>query len=92
MKQRESTAAQFAQQLPVVLEEYSEHPGDGEDDLAVGDIEKQTLPPPLAPLLQALGMVGGTESPSATGEHHEAFRLAGGKADAGKPAARVAAV
>jgi hypothetical protein len=46
----------------VVLEEEPEHLGDGEDDLAVRDIEEKLLSHPLAPLLQAFGMAGGTEA------------------------------
>ena len=40
----EGAAAEFPQQLAVVLEEESEHLGDGEDDPAVGDIQKECLP------------------------------------------------
>jgi len=58
----------------------------------VGDIEEKLLPHPLAPLLQAFGMAGGTEAAGAAGEHQQAFRLAVRTADAGKPAARIAAV
>ncbi len=52
----ESRAAEIPQQPAVVLEEYPEHPGDGEDDLAVGDIQEKLLPHPPAPLLQELRM------------------------------------
>ena len=46
----------------------------------------------LAPLLQAFGMAGGTEAAGSAGEHQEMFRLAVRTADAGEPAAGVAAV
>jgi hypothetical protein len=88
----ESAEAKLPQQLPVVLEEYPEHPGDGEDDLAVGDIEEQSFPHLLAPFLQPLGMAGGAKPAGTAGEHQEVFRVAVGTADAGEPAARVAAI
>ena len=84
--------AELPQQPAVVLEEYPQHPGDGEDDLAVGDIEEQSFPHPLAPLFQALSVAGGAKPAGPAGEHQEVFRVAVGTADAGKPAARVAAV
>jgi len=37
-------------------EEDAKHLGQGEDDLAVGDIEEKLLLHPLAPLLPAFGM------------------------------------
>ena len=45
-----------------VFEEYSQHLGDGEDDLAVRDIEKKLLPHPLSPLFPPFGMTGRAES------------------------------
>ncbi|MFO7733235.1 MAG: hypothetical protein R6X21_06250 [Candidatus Aminicenantes bacterium] len=51
-----SAAAEWTQELPVVLEEEPEHPGDGEDNLAVGDIQKESLPHPLGPFLPPLRM------------------------------------
>jgi hypothetical protein len=56
------------------------------------DIQEKCLPHPLAPLLLPLGMAGGAEPAAAAGEHQEVFRMAVGTADAGEPAARVAAV
>ena len=44
-------AAEFSQKPAVILEEDPEHPGDSEDNLAVGDIQKKLLSHPLAPLL-----------------------------------------
>ena len=88
----ESRAAELPQQPAVVLEEYPQHPGDGEEDLAVRDIEEECLPHPLSPLLQPLGMARRTETTGAAGKHQDAFRMAVGTADAGEPAARVAAV
>jgi hypothetical protein len=64
----EGAATKFPQKPAVVFEEDAQHPGDGEDDLAVGDIEEKLLPHPLAPFLQALGMAGGAKSPGAAGE------------------------
>jgi hypothetical protein len=92
MQGAESAAAELAQQPAVVLEEDPQHPGDGEDDLAVGDIEEQIFPHPLAPLLQAFGVAGRAKSSSAAGKHQEVFRMAVGTADAGESATGVAAV
>ena len=82
--------AELPQQPAVVLEEYPQHPGDGEDDLAVRDIEEKFLSHPLAPLLKPLRMARRTEATGAAGEHQEVFRLAVRTADAGKPAAGIA--
>jgi len=65
---------------------------DGEDDLAVGDIQKKLLSHPFAPLLQPLGVAGRTKSSGAAGEHQEAFLPTVGTADAGKSATGVTAV
>jgi len=56
------------------------------------DIQEKCLPHPLAPLLQPLGVAGRTKSSGAAGKHQEMFRMAIGTADAGKPAAGIAAV
>jgi hypothetical protein len=58
----------------------------------VRDIQKEILSHPFAPLLQAFGMTGGTKPPGAAGEHQEVLPMAVRTADAGEPAARVAAV
>jgi hypothetical protein len=78
--------------LDIVAEEDAQHPGDCEDDLAVGDIEEQSYPHPLAPLLQPLGMAGRTKSSGATGKHHEALLPTVRTANAGKSATGVAAI
>jgi len=41
---------QLLKELALELEEETQHLGDREDDLAVGDIEEERLPHPLAPL------------------------------------------
>ena len=57
------------QSSPAVgLEKYPEPLRDGEDDLAVRDIQEKYLPHPLAPLLQAFGIVRRTKSAGAAGE------------------------
>jgi hypothetical protein len=56
--------AKIAQELAFELEEDPQHPGDDKDDQRVGDNEKKRLTDPLSPLLQPLGMAGGTEAPS----------------------------
>ena len=88
----ESRVAEGAQQPTVILEEYPQHFGDGEDDLAVGDIQEKLLSHPFAPLLQALGMARRTKPAGTAGEVEEKFRTTVRTADAGKPAAGVAAV
>jgi hypothetical protein len=85
-------AAKIAQEPTLVLEEYSQHLGDGEDDLAVGDIQKERLPHPFAPLLDPLGMTGRAEGPGAAGEHHQPLLPTPGTPKTGESAARVAAV
>jgi hypothetical protein len=42
----ESREAELTQELSVILEEDPEHLGDGEDDLAGGDIKQELLPHP----------------------------------------------
>ena len=46
-------AAKIPQEPALVLEEDPQHLGDGKDDLAMGDIQKECLPHPLAPFLKA---------------------------------------
>ena len=84
--------AELAEELALVFEEDAQHLGDGEDNLAVGDIQQKLLPHPLAPLLQALGMTRGTKPAGTAGEHQEPLLPTVGTADAGKAAARIAAV
>ena len=55
----------------LVLEEDPQPLGDGEDDLAMGNIQKERLPHPLAPFLKPFGMARRAESPGAAGEHEE---------------------
>ncbi len=59
---------------------------------ALGGDRSQLLPHPFAPFLQALGMAGEAEPPGATGEHQQVLFPTVGIADAGKPAAQIAAV
>jgi hypothetical protein len=82
----------FSLPLDIVAEEDAQHPGDGEDNLAVGDIQKKLFSHPLAPLLQPLGVAGRTKSSGATGKHHEALLPTVRTADAGKSATGVAAI
>jgi len=88
----EVRAAKITQEAPLVLEEGPEHPGDGEDDLAVRDIEEKLLSHPLAPLLQAFGMAGGTETAGAAGKHQEPLLATVRTTDAGEPTAGIATV
>lgn len=75
--------AKIAQELALELEEDPQHPGDDEDDLTVGDIEKKRLTDPLSPLLQPLGMAGEAETPSFTREGQQTFCLAARTPDPG---------
>ena len=88
----EGRAAKITQEAPLVFEEGSEHLGDHKDHLTVGDIQEERLPHPLAPLLQPLGVAGGAEAAGAAGEHQEPLLGTVRTTDAGKPAARVAAL
>jgi hypothetical protein len=44
----ESQAAEIPQEPPLILEEHPQPLGDGEDHLAMGHVQKQSLPHPLA--------------------------------------------
>ena len=88
----DSCLAKISQKPALVAEEDAQHLGDGKDHLAVGDIQDELLPHPLAPLLKALGMTPGTEAAGAARKHKQAFFTAVRTPDAGKPAAGVAAV
>ena len=65
---------------------------DDKDDLAVGNIQKECLPHPLAPLLKPLRMARWAKSSGAAGEHQEPLFATVRTADAGEPAAGIAAV
>jgi len=67
----DGTPAKIPQQPALVLEEDPQPLGDGEDDLAMGNIQKERLPHPLAPFLKPFGMARRAESPGAAGEHEE---------------------
>ena len=84
--------AELPQEPALVLEEDPQHLGDGEDHLAVGNIQKKFFPHPLGPLFDPLGMARWAKSTSATGKVKEALLTTVRTPDAGKPAARVAAV
>ena len=58
----------------------------------MGDIKQEFLPHPLTPLLKPLGMAGRTEPAGTAGEHQKPLLPTVRAADAGKPAAGVAAV
>jgi hypothetical protein len=66
--------------------------GNDEDDLAMRDTQNRLLPHPFAPLLKPFGMAGGAESSRSTGEGQKEISATARTADAGEPAARVAAV
>jgi len=55
-------------------------------------VEKQGLPHPLAPLLPALGVAGGTEAAGLAGERQQMFTVAVRAADPGEAGARIAAI
>jgi len=78
--------------MQVGVEEDPQHLGDGEDDLAMRNIQEKRLPHPLAPCLNALSVAGGAEPPGAAGKHNEPFLPAVGTPDPDEPAFRIAAV
>jgi hypothetical protein len=80
------------EELSLETEEKTQHLGNSEDDLPVGDIQEKFLPHPLAPLLTAFGMAGGTESACLAGKYQEVLFSAVGTPDTGKSAHRIAAV
>jgi hypothetical protein len=84
--------SKISQKPALVAEEDAEHFGDGEDDLAVGDIQKECLPHPLTPFLPPFRVTGGAKSSGAAREHQQAIFPTQRTADAGKPTAGVAAV
>jgi len=67
----EGRAAEIAQEAAIELEEDPQPLGDGEDDLAMRDIQEKRIPHPLRPFLDALGMAGRAESPGPAGEHDQ---------------------
>jgi hypothetical protein len=73
----------------LVAEENTQHPADGEDQLAAGDVQEKFFPHPLAPFLKPLQMTGGTESPGAAGEVEKKFKTTVLTACPGKAAARI---
>jgi len=76
-------AAEISQEPAFELEEDPQHLGDGEDDLAMRDIQNKCLPHPLAPRLNALSVAGGAEPPGAAGENDEPLRTTVRTSDAG---------
>jgi len=58
----------------------------------MGDIQKELLPHPLAPLLPALGMTRWAETTGLAGKHEETLLPTVWTADAGKTAQRIATV
>jgi hypothetical protein len=59
------------QETVPVLEEDPQRLGDRQHHLAMRHVEKQRLPHPLAPLLPALGVAGGTKAAGLAGERHK---------------------
>jgi hypothetical protein len=58
----------------------------------MGDIKEKLFSHPFAPFLKPLRMARGAKSPRATGKYDQPLLATLGTADAGKPAARIAAV
>ncbi len=65
---------------------------DGEDDLAVRDIQHKLLLHPLSPFLKPLGMAGGAEPTGAAGKVEKEFSIAVSATNPGKSALGVASV
>jgi len=83
---------EIIEELSLVTEEQPEHLRDGEDNLAVRDIQQKLLPHPLAPFLTAFCMARRAETTSLTGKHEKTLFSTTRTPDAGKPAHRIAAV
>jgi len=58
----------------------------------VGNIEEERLLHPFPPVFYPLGVARGAKPAGAARKHQETFRMAVRTADAGKPAAGIAAV
>jgi hypothetical protein len=71
-----SAGAELPRQPAVVLEEEPQPLRDDKDDLAAGNIQKECLPHPFAPLLKPFGVARWAEAAGASAEHQEAFRMA----------------
>jgi len=81
-----------SEKLSLEAEEQTQHFGDGEDDLTVGDIQQELLPHPLSPFLTAFCLTGGTKAAGFAGKHQKALFPTVWTPDAGKPTHRVATV
>ena len=57
-----SRLTKIPEELALILKEYPQHLGDGEDNLSVGNIQEKFLPHPLTPFLPPLRMAGGAKS------------------------------
>jgi len=73
-------------------EEKTQHFGNCEDHLTMGNIQEKLFPHPLAPHLPPFGMTRWAESACLAGKHEEAFLPTVWAPDAGKPALRVTTV
>jgi hypothetical protein len=73
-------------------EEQTQHFGNGEDHLTMGNIEEKFFPHPLTPFLTSLGMTRWAESACLAGKHEETLLPTVWTPDAGKSTLRVAAV
>jgi hypothetical protein len=62
------SAPQLGEQLAPPPEQRTQQPGDGQDDVAVGDAGEHLLAQPLGPEELSLLLARGAEGPAATGE------------------------
>jgi hypothetical protein len=67
-KTQDGQPAELPEELPPELEEDPYRLRDREDDLAMRHVQKKRPPHPLSPLLEPLGMTGGTEAAGLAGE------------------------
>ncbi len=72
------------EELSLEAEKKTQHLGDSEDDLTVGNIQEKLFPHPLSPLLTTLGMTRWTESASLAGKHKQPLFSTVRTPDAGK--------
>ena len=86
-------STQPASSLHPLLQQYQgQRLGDGEDDLAVRDIQHKLLLHPFSPFLKPLGMAGGAEPTGAAGKVEKEFSIAVSATNPGKSALGIASV
>jgi len=70
------TTTEIPQGPALVLEEDPQQLRDGEDHLAMRNVQEELFPHPVSPLLLSLGMAGRAEPPGLAGKRHQAIEIA----------------